>query len=229
MIIVILGAFAMQGFLRYKEVEVCGVNYLILDWPQVEELSFTMDDRLEAKVIQRFGFSLNDIRRDTLIVGIKRWGDLVANHLSDAFGIREVRSLGMRSYDKDFKRGPLEIYQNLDLGANPADYKLTILVDGIVDSGNTLAHALGVLREVLYPVISTSLLVKSRTNAFPDVYGDLIDGRLWVAFPWERVEITKKLVNDLRTSGHSDDECMRIIRDKFGYDRKVLKKGLLSV
>ena len=219
----------MQGFHRYREVEVCGVNYLILDWPQVEELSFAMDDRLEAKVLQRFGFSLNEVRRDTVIVGIKRWGDLVANHISDAFGIREVRSLGIRSYDKDFGRGPLEIYQTLDLGANPADYKLTILVDGIVDSGNTLVHALDTLRKDIRPIISSSLLVKSCANAFPDVYGDLIDGRLWVAFPWEKVEITRKLVNDLRTSGRSDDEYIRIIQDKFGYDRKVLEKGLLSI
>jgi len=228
MMIAVLEAFEMRGSPIYREVEVCGVNYLILDWPQVEELSYTMDDRLEAKVLQRFGLSLNDIRRDTLIVGIKRWGDLVANHLSDAFGIREVRSLGIRSYNKDFKRGPLEIYQTLDLGANPADYKLAILVDGIVDSGNTLVHALDVLGQDIHTVISASLLVKSHANTLPDVYGDLIDSRLWVAFPWEKVEITRKLVNDLRTSDHSDDECIRIIRDEFGYDRRVLEKGLPS-
>ena len=219
----------MPGFLGYREAEVCGVNYLILDWPQVEELFFTVDDRLEAKVLEKFGLILNEVRRDTLIVGIKRWGDLVANHISDAFGIREVRSLGIRSYDKDFKRSALETYEPIDRGGRPEEYKLIIVADEIVDSGNTLVRALELLRRGSRAVVSATLLVKSRSNALPDVYGGLIDDRLWVAFPWEKVEISKKLFRDLRASGRRDEESLGIIQDKFGYGEKVLEKALLGV
>ena len=217
----------MRGFLGYREAEVCGVDYLVLDWPQVEELSFTMDDRLEAKVLEKFGLSLKEVRRDTLIVGIKRWGDNVANHISDAFGIRGVRSLGIRSYDKDFKRSALEIYEPIDRG--PEEYKLIILADEIVDSGNTLVRALELLRRGSRAIVSATLLAKSRSNALPDVYGDLIDDRLWVAFPWEKVEIAKKLFRDLRATGRRDEESSGIIQDKFGYGEKVLEKALLGV
>lgn len=219
----------MQGFPRYREAEVCGVDYLILDWPQVEELYFTMDDRLEAKVSEKFGLSLKEVRRDTLIVGIKRWGDLVANQISDAFGIREVRSLGIRSYDKDFKRSALEIYEPIDRGGKPEEYKLIILADEIVDSGNTLVRALELLRRGSRAVVSATLLAKSRLNALPDAYGDLIDDRFWVAFPWEKVEIAKKLFRDLRAAGRRDEESSGIIQDRFGYGEKVLEKALLGV
>jgi hypoxanthine phosphoribosyltransferase len=211
-----------------NHVSVCGVKYLVLDWLQVENLALTMDDVLERVVLERTGRTLEDIRREVLIIGIKRWGDNVMNHLSDAFGIEEVRSLGIRSYDKDFKRGPLEVYQPLNLEEDLARFELVILVDGVIDSGHTLMLALKLLEKYRpRSVISSSLLVKSNAIVFPDVYGDVVGGDYWIAFPWEKFEIARKVAQDMRDSEYKDEECFRVLCEEFRYDRRIIAKCLV--
>ncbi len=116
------------------------------------------------------------------IVGIARGGLMLSQALSYALEIRNVQSIRVESYDGIHQRDRLNLHVNCDL--NHA--QRVLIVDDIVDSGQTLRAVLDTLQE-RYPqsVFKSAALFYKPTAC---IQGDfqLHEATEWIDFFWEK-------------------------------------------
>jgi hypoxanthine phosphoribosyltransferase len=116
------------------------------------------------------------------IVGISRGGLILAAALGYALKIKNVYSVGIRSYsNNDTQDEEIEVYQHLNLGNLRHNL---LVVDDVSDTGNTFLY----LQKLLIDKETTtvSLAVKDKTKCVSDYNALRLNSDIWVVFPWDK-------------------------------------------
>ena len=116
------------------------------------------------------------------IIAIARGGMTLAHALSMSLNIRNLQSIRVESYDGDTQRENVTILGTCDL----SNSKRVLIVDDIVDSGQTLATLIPIL-DAEYPHCDfkiATLFMKSTALVQPDF--SLHEATDWIDFFWER-------------------------------------------
>ena len=123
------------------------------------------------------------IREDfDAVVAIARGGMTIAHMMGECFDIRDVFTINAIGYDGNTKLDTLTIYNIPDL----AKVDTVLIVDDIVDSGDTMQKVCEVLKKK-YPhlIIKTAaIFYKEGAKVKPDYYIHQTDE--WIDFFWTR-------------------------------------------
>jgi len=114
------------------------------------------------------------------ILGIARGGLSIAQLLGEYYDIREVYAINTIGYDDSKKNDSVEVFNIPDLTLATK----VLIVDDIVDSGDTLVEVLDVLSEQ-YPSITfhtASLFYKKTAKITPTWY--VKEPKGWIDFFW---------------------------------------------
>ncbi|MDQ7046319.1 MAG: phosphoribosyltransferase family protein [Sulfurovum sp.] len=114
------------------------------------------------------------------ILGIARGGLSMAQMLGEYYDLREVYALNTIGYDDTQKNDSVEVFNIPNLRSA----KQVLIVDDIVDSGDTLVEVLKVLGEA-YPKVTfltASLFYKPTAQIMPDWY--VKEPKGWIEFFW---------------------------------------------
>ena len=115
------------------------------------------------------------------IVGISRGGLILAAALGYALRIKNVYSIGVRSYSNNNTQDEIEVYQHLNLG----NLKRNLLVvDDVSDTGNTFLYLQQLLSDK--EIITVSLAVKDHTKCVSDYSALRLNSDIWIVFPWDK-------------------------------------------
>lgn len=115
------------------------------------------------------------------VLGIARGGMSLAQFLSHLLGIRACFTISSISYEQSIKTSAPNIFNIPEL----ENYKKVLVVDDIVDSGESLLKVLETLKHRYESVEfkSAALFYKSTACIKPDYYTNLASE--WICFPWE--------------------------------------------
>ena len=155
-----------------KKIEFKGKKYIWLTWKDIFD-----DVTLLSRKIT------DSNKKFTELIGIQRWGYVIAALLSDYLEVKKVYSIGC-SYYHGTKRKKFTIYQHL-----PKNFKgkSTLLIDDVADTGKTL---LMTQRYIDSKNVATAVLhVKPTTRYIPDFYAKMYEG--WICYPWSRIEFKR--------------------------------------
>jgi len=122
------------------------------------------------------------------IIAIARGGLSLAQFLGEYYDIREVYSINTIGYEDTIKLERVEVFNIPEL----KEAKNILIVDDIVDSGDTLVEVLKVLRQT-YPAVifkTASLFYKKSAKIAPDWHVQEADK--WIEFSWS-VDLNRKL------------------------------------
>jgi xanthine phosphoribosyltransferase len=114
------------------------------------------------------------------ILGIARGGLSMAQMLGEYYDLREVYAINTISYDDTEKRDDIEVFNIPYLKSA----KQVLIVDDIVDSGDTLVEVLKVLKKK-YPNVTfftASLFYKKTAKIAPTWY--VKEPKGWIEFFW---------------------------------------------
>jgi len=122
-----------------------------------------------------------DIEFDT-IIGVARGGLTIAHFLGEYYNIRDVFSINSIGYSETKKLNNIKIFNIPNL----IKAKRVLVVDDIVDSGDTL---LGVLKELKenYPTLriyTASIFYKREAKLKPDFFAK--ETKDWIDFFWTK-------------------------------------------
>lgn len=115
------------------------------------------------------------------IVAIARGGMMLAQLMAHALHIRNVQTIRTEGYDGDHKREDVKIFGACDL----AGLKRVVVVDDIVDSGDTLEAVMAYLKSSFPDVTfkTAAVFYKPDASFQPDYGIQVADG--WISFFWE--------------------------------------------
>ncbi len=114
------------------------------------------------------------------ILGIARGGLSIAQMLGEYYDLREVYSINTIGYEDTQKNDTVEVFNIPEL----KESKKVLIVDDIVDSGDTLVEVLAVLNEK-YPnitFVTASLFYKKTAKIAPNWY--VKEPESWIEFFW---------------------------------------------
>ncbi len=121
-----------------------------------------------------------------LIIGIARGGIPVAMVLADQLGVG-IDIINVKSYTGISKRGKPTIISTL---TEDVKQKRVLVVDDLIDEGDTMNTVLSYLRKAGVGRIHTAVLfVKPWSKFEPEFYLKVLDK--WVVFPWEHGEVAR--------------------------------------
>lgn len=133
----------------------------------------------------------NRIKKDgvhfDLVVGVARGGVPLSMVVADRL-LLPVDFINVKSYVEQGKRSEVRILSTLTSDAKNKD---VLLVDDLVDEGETISKLMEYLRERYSPVrLRTAVLYKKPwSRIIPDYFMGTTDA--WVIFPWEHGEFLK--------------------------------------
>lgn len=122
------------------------------------------------------------------IIAIARGGMTLAHLLGEYYDIREVYSINTIGYEDTTKLESVKVFNIPELN----EAKSVLIVDDIVDSGDTLVEVLKVLRQ-MYPAVifkTASLFYKKSAKIAPNWYVQEADK--WIEFFWTE-DIKRKI------------------------------------
>jgi xanthine phosphoribosyltransferase len=114
------------------------------------------------------------------ILGIARGGLCMAQMLGEYYNLREVFALNTIGYEDTYKNESVEVFNMPDLKSSTK----VLIVDDIVDSGDTLVEVLAVLQSK-YPrviFVTASLFYKKTAKITPTWY--VKEPKGWIDFFW---------------------------------------------
>jgi len=121
-----------------------------------------------------------------LIIGIARGGIPVAMVVSDHLDVK-LDIINVKSYNGIAERNPPRILTTL---TEAVKGKNVLLVDDLVDQGDTMTTVSQYLRSQGPNLLKTAVLFKkpwSKTE--PDYFLEVVDK--WIVFPWEHGEVNR--------------------------------------
>jgi hypoxanthine phosphoribosyltransferase len=146
---------------------------MIVGWEEFGKLA----ERLLAK-IERNGAHFD------LVVGVARGGVPLSMVVADRLRV-PVDFVNVKSYRKLGKRGEVKILSTL---LSDAKNKDVLLVDDLVDEGETMKKLVEYLKEKYSPVrLKTAVLYRKPWSRFEPDYSVGVT-KAWVVFPWEHGE-----------------------------------------
>ena len=124
--------------------------------------------------------------RYDLVIGIARGGVPVAMVVSDHLGVK-LDIINVKSYEGIGERGRPRILSTL---TESIGGKKVLLVDDLVDQGDTMATVTEFLRGENPILLKTAVLFKKPwTRTEPDHFLEVVDK--WIVFPWEHGEVNR--------------------------------------
>ena len=116
------------------------------------------------------------------ILGIARGGLMLSQILAYALKIRNLQSIRVESYDEQHKRDTLNLHVDCDLNG----CERVLVVDDIVDSGETLKEVLSSL-QILYPdtTFKSAALFYKPTAVIQSDF-KVKEATEWIEFFWEK-------------------------------------------
>ena len=146
-----------------------------VSWQRFHQDSFELAKLLSSK-------------RFETIVSVSRGGHVLSRVLSDFLSL-PIFNVSMKAY-KDFDHQEVSLTQKL--GQYLANQRV-LLVDEIVDTGNTLARALKYIQRLrTREVFSVALYCKPSARPRPNLFHNAT--KKWVVFPYEVHETIKTLL-----------------------------------
>ncbi|MBF0251944.1 MAG: xanthine phosphoribosyltransferase [Alphaproteobacteria bacterium] len=138
-----------------------------VDWTGVQDLS------------RELGRRLTERGPWTGVVAVTRGGLIPAAIVARALGVRLVETLGLASYEGR-ERGALKILKLPELAA-AAEGEGWLVIDDLVDSGETLRKAREVLPRARYAVLY------AKPDGLDAVDDFIVEApqSTWIFFPWE--------------------------------------------
>ena len=128
-----------------------------------------------------------------VIACLGRGGMIPSRLMSDALGINEIAYIPARSYTGIGKKSNVTM-GNLNV---PVYRKKVLLIDDILDSGNTIDLAISLLRKAECSDIKTATIVcKVSTITKPSYFNIECDNDEWIIFPWEKKEFQNEFRKD---------------------------------
>lgn len=117
------------------------------------------------------------------IVAISRGGLVPAVCLARLLRVSSIDTIFLRSYTEDRKKGEVlfspKSFHHL-AGTN------VLLVDDLVDTGETMAKAVKILSNFRLKTLKTAVVFYKVCSTFvPDYYIHKVDSDIWITFPWE--------------------------------------------
>jgi len=132
-----------------------------------------------------------------VIIGVARGGLIPARIAADLLDVPTIGIIGVAFYEDvgQRMRRPV-VTQPLSI---PAEDKRVLIVDDIVDTGESLAFVVAELERRAKELRTATVYRKPWTQFTPDYYARETDA--WVVFPWELRETIKKIGRRLLSSG----------------------------
>ena len=119
-----------------------------------------------------------------LVVGIARGGIPVAMVVSDRLGIK-IDTITVRSYSGIAERGSVRILTTL---TEDIKGKSVLLVDDLVDQGDTISGVRAFLKENSAKAVETAVIFKKPwSKTHPDYFLETTED--WIVFPFEVTEV----------------------------------------
>jgi len=159
-----------------------GRRYLTLNWSDIEMLVHKLAERISS------------IYEPNMLIGILRGGAIVASMLSDVLDMREVYTIGCRSYTGVGERETIVIYQPLSL--NSLLDRDVLVVDDVADTGDTMKHIVQYVKGFEPKKVRTATLhIKPHTSFIPDFYVENVNA--WIVYPWSINEFVRNMISDM--------------------------------
>jgi len=191
-------------------VEVEGTTYLSLSWAEVEEYTSDLAERIHSTY-----------KPDTLLA-VMKGGAVIGVLVADRLSISRVYTVNLRSYEKVGLRGGVEVYQKPSKESIWA--KRVLIVDDIVDSGQSLTTVIRLTREYgAKEVRSATLLIKESSEFIPDYYSHRVRG--WVFYPWEVREACEEIYAKIGDV----ERAKKILTAGLGFPQREVDKILAKV
>ena len=154
------------------------LEFKILDWFEVHDLITELFVKLQKLRIN-----------PQMIVGIAKGGWIPARLLVDFYKIEHLSSIGVKYYEKIGKRHDKPILkQFLD---DELQNKDILLVDDLVDSGESMKLAVQELKKRGIQKLTTATLYQKRNSIFTPTAVAKVTSK-WIVFPWEYFEFMKE-------------------------------------
>ncbi|WP_456057889.1 phosphoribosyltransferase [Campylobacter hominis] len=136
------------------------------------------------KDVRKISTQIRDEFSPDAIVGIARGGLSFAHAISNALHLRTIFSINSIHYNENQKLDTIEVFNIPDL----TKFRKILLVDDIVDSGESLAEIIKILkRKFPETTFKTAVIFyKSRALVKPDFKINKTDE--WINFFWENYE-----------------------------------------
>jgi len=120
------------------------------------------------------------------VVGVSRGGLIPATIIAEHMNVRELRTVGVRSYQLNGiggKRSSEVLYQS----CSPYLHGNVLLIDDIADTGETFNFLLKHFKRNnnINTITTCSVFVRRSSSYVPDCYYKDIIGKEWIVFPWE--------------------------------------------
>ena len=161
-------------------------EFEVPNWDEIYALLLELADKIR----------ISSFKPD-LIVGIARGGWVPARILSDIFDNSNLANIKVEFYSGIYetKKSPM-ITQPL---STPVKNKLVLLIDDIVDTGESLRLVYNLLIKDAQKVRTAVIFYKPWSVYKPDYYSK--NTTAWVIFPWERFEATRLIVKKMLSEG----------------------------
>jgi len=152
-------------------------------------ISWAEYGRLSAELVEM----LRESPRFDLVIGIARGGIPLAMVVSDQLDVR-LDIINVKSYGGIAEREKPRIVSTL---TESVTGKKVLLVDDLVDEGETMRTVTSHLRRQKPRLVKTGVLFKKPWTKFsPDFYLETLEE--WIVFPWERGEVARILEEQKR-------------------------------
>lgn len=182
-------------------------EYASPGWDKIYEMIVEL-----ALRIRKSGF------KPDLIVGVSRGGWAPARILSDLLENTHTANIKIEFYvgiDKTGRKPVVTQPVSEDISK-----KRVLVVDDVADTGESLKVALDHVRDKGAGEVKTATVYYKPHSIFkPDYFADTTIN--WIIFPWERLEVTKLLIEEAKAEGRSLDSVREILR-RCGIEDKLV-------
>jgi uncharacterized protein len=153
------------------------------------------------------------------IVGLTRGGWVPARLLADRLGVRRLVSLRAQHWGVTATRdGAASLTEGL---SGPVAGQDVLVVDDITDTGESLALAVGHVREAGAARVESATFLHIEHAKFAPTYfaeGISRDAWVWVVFPWNYWEDLESLAARAREFGTGVERVRTTLRERCGLD-----------
>jgi len=119
------------------------------------------------------------------IISIGRGGMIPSRLLADKLNIKDIHIIQATNYI-GFKKSDMPV---VEIFSHNIEGKNVLLVDDIMDSGDTVNAVLnGLRRNKANRIMVAALTVRHTAPNKPSIYGKEIKNDDWIVFPWETFE-----------------------------------------
>ena len=184
------------------------INFEVPTWNQIYDMFLS-----QAHTIQSQKF------KPDIIVGIARGGLIPACILADLLGTPELTFIQIEFYT-DINQTRMEPVLKQKLATQLTGRK-TLLVDDIVDSGQSLRLAKTHLKQQNALEIKTATLYqKPQSTIVPNFYEKQTNS--WVVFPWDTKETLRRIAQNQKGKHELNQEIRKLV--KAGLSKQLAEK-----